>query len=338
MWIVLRRESRCMFVKTGRISLVSPLQCVSMEHENDTEALMGFALKQEAPVMTRTVKFRFESIPADSILRCSDARVASTVVRHQIAPGTSEHLIDIPLSWKSPTAKLMCREYYLPAASKWTLGPDTTEISVTGGDYYSDVTREDSPQQLNQADVEELIYKVVASNLSGRQTFYTALVALESYFEYLVHCMLVLSGHQSQADYDNLKTQFNRTNEAFSQANQSFFVQEIAIAPGKVVAPRNITNEIRDEVQEILHVIRRLRNDIVHGWCMVDIDRQKLKDRIDSVGENLTIYYKTDEEFYKKEAFVFTRLYARVRNSIGTRVILFAEKEIIREERENRGY
>ena len=84
---------------------------------------------------------------------------------------------------------------------------DEDVIEFNGGDYYSDINRNKLKEELNQRSVETLIHKIHGTpNLDGRQQFFISLIALQSYFEYLVYGMLVLSGHSSKTAFENFKT------------------------------------------------------------------------------------------------------------------------------------
>ena len=52
-----------------------------------------------------------------------------------------------------------------------------------------------------------LIHKIQGNdNLDGRQQFYISLIALQSYFEYKIYGMLVLSGYISKKGFNKLNT------------------------------------------------------------------------------------------------------------------------------------
>jgi len=210
-------------------------------------------------------------------------------------------------------------------------------IEFNGGDYYVDVDRKVLNEEINQKMVETLVHKISGkSNLDGRQQFFISLIALQSYFEYLVYGMLMLSGHSSKNAFKNLFNHKNRTKEAFSLNNTEFFTDKISICPGKENLGSIMPVDSRKKVEKIFNVIRILRNDVVHKWGYEDLTRNDLKDRFSNVNEALDIT-QDDNAFYQSATHVLIRLYARTSN-VKNQLSYFNEKYVVNKEREERGY
>jgi len=137
------------------------------------------------------------------------------------------------VTWKFPFLSIAVTKYYVPDYYR-EIKNEESEVEFTGADYYVDLDGDVLNEELNQTSVETLIQSVQASaNLNGRQQFYISLLALQSYFEHLVYGMLVISGHLSKTRFQALNNHEDRTIEAFSSTNTSFFSDNIEIYPGK---------------------------------------------------------------------------------------------------------
>lgn len=210
-------------------------------------------------------------------------------------------------------------------------------IEFSGEDYYIDVDRGKLNEELNQKSVETLIHKIHGNdNLDGRQQFFISLIALQSYFEYLVYGMLVLSGHSSKSAFKALDNHKNRTKEAFSVTNTEFFTNNITICPEKDNLGNIMPLALREEVEKIFNQIRKLRNKVVHGWGYKDIPRDKLRDIFSNINEAVDTTLN-DNAFYKRATSVIIKLYAKT-NQIRNQLSLFNEKYVVNKEREERGY
>lgn len=282
----------------------------------------------------RKIKFTFANIPADT----------RVLVGHQGAPRlytdrlpAGDHAFEVEFpDGSQPLLRVICREYTIPEKGG-PIGDGVTEYVVTGADYYVDVSRPDRPEAQNLKSIESLIYQVSsAGNLNGRQHFYTALIALESYLEYLTYGMLVLSEHWSETKYRQSRQEV-AIKAAFDGANTDFFTTEVVLCPGKTVQLLPMDATERAEWVECFDTVRKLRNQIVHSWGSRDISRADLEARFNAIGEMMNTF-GTDEEFYTRETFLFTRLYARANNRIGNQLTLFNERAEIRRDREERGY
>jgi hypothetical protein len=157
--------------------------------------------------MPRVVRFNFENIPVESNFAIFDKKNSeSTKDFRKIPPGDTSFEFIIPDEWHTPFRVLRILGYWIPR-SYMPIYDDEDVIEFNGGDYYSDINRNKLKEELNQRSVETLIHKIHGTpNLDGRQQFFISLIALQSYFEYLVYGMLVLSGHSSKTAFENFKT------------------------------------------------------------------------------------------------------------------------------------
>lgn len=286
--------------------------------------------------MDRIIKFSFKNIPTETGFSVFDKNNLKLSHDRTINGSNEEFELIIPDNWENPFLSIAVTKYYIPENYR-KIESDETEIIYTGGDYYVDLDREVLKEELNQTSVETLIHSIQASaNLNGRQQFYISLLALQSYFEHLVYGMLVISGYISKTRFNGLNNHKNRTAEAFSTANTSFFNENIEICPGKDNLGMDIPMEFRNQVKAIMDEVRTLRNKVVHGWGVKDVSREKLSEIFGRLGETIVIV-GDDETFYKQAAFIFVRLYAKT-GSFRNQLSILNEKSIVQKERQNRGY
>ncbi len=285
----------------------------------------------------KTIRYEFRNIPKASNFAAYDRKCSKTHKKvWEIPVGDTDIQYDLPDDWIEPYQQLRSKSYWIPNINL----PITAQMSVvriTGGNYYIDISRVKIPEELNQESIESLIGSAhVTPGLSERQQFFIALVSLQSYFEYLVYGMLVLSGYKSTSAFDRLGNHKKRIHVAFSANNTHFFSNTIEICSGKSGLGHIITSAERTKIQDIFDAIRIMRNKVVHSWGYKDIPKEDLNDFFDQLGEPIDT--RTSEgEFYKRAAFTCVRLYAKV-NYIKTQLSYFHEKEMIRLERQNRGY
>lgn len=287
--------------------------------------------------MTRIIKFNFENIPRESTFAVFDKdNNKNNDYRTVIQPGNTCFEFTIPDEWHTPFRVLRTVGYSIPR-SYLPINVNEDVIEFNGGDYYVDVDRDVLNEELNQRSVETLIHQIHGNdNLDGRQQFFISLIALQSYFEYLVYGMLVLSGHSSKTSFKSLGTHEYRTKEAFSVNNIEFFTNNIIICPGKENLGNIIPLALREEVEEIFNQIRTLRNKVVHGWGYKDIPCDKLRDMFSNVNEAIDTSL-SDNAFYQRATSVLIRLYAKT-SQIRNQLSLFNEKYVVNKEREERGY
>lgn len=281
--------------------------------------------------------FKFKDIPCDATFAVfdKDNRGPTSDVRN-VSIGDTEFDIEIPATWTSPYRNFRTGEYFVPNAYMPIVG-DVSEIVISGGDFYIDVNRERRNEELNRRSIETLIHQIHGNrDVDGRQKFFVSLVSLQSYFEHLVYGMLVLSGHLSRRKFKNLETQAKRIPVAFSDNNTQFFSQQIEICPGKGGLGSHIPSEIKDAQEKTFEKIRKLRNKVVHSWGYKDIGQQEIKDDFLDLGENINLI-EPDDAFYEQASFVLVRLYAKA-SLLNNQLSLFTEKEMVRLERESRGY
>ncbi len=258
-------------------------------------------------------------------------------ISFNVEVGDSDWSIEIPGEWESPYRTLASPvEYYVPD-QRQAIDDVNQILAITGADFFLDVTRERGDEEQNQRSIEGLITAIGNNDsLSGRQKFYICLVSLQSWFEYIVHGMLVLSEHVSKTRFNALSTHEARTRVAFDSANTDFFSTAIQIAPGKGDLGSDISATQRAEMENIVNEVRALRNKVVHRWGYKDIGRERLTEMFQRMGEN-PIYDPDDDGWYAKAAFLFVRLYAKT-NPLKNQLSLFVEREAVRAERAARGY
>lgn len=286
--------------------------------------------------LTIMLKVSFKNIPSESKLAIFDKANTSSVSTWVIEPGYTEIEFEIPNSWENPHKSLRTTGYFIPD-SYAPIDRTKREIEITGGDYYVDVDRDVLNEELNQKSVETLIHSIFGNDgLDGRQKFFVSIISLQSYFEYLVYGMLVISGHMSKTQFNNLRTQSSRIPVAFSNQNTDFFSTQIEICPGKSGLGSDISQIIRDDSKNIFEEVGRIRNKVVHRWGYKDIGQHTLKDIFSSLREDINLN-DSDDQFYSDACFVCVRLYART-SALGNQLSLFNEKEIVKAEREARGY
>lgn len=283
------------------------------------------------------MRFVFSTIPMESTFAVFDLKNSKVNKKTwKIPVGDSNFEYELPDEWVEPYQNLRSRNYWIPNAYI-PIEKQKSEIVITGENYYIDVNREKIPEELNQESVESLIYNIHGNEqIKERQQFFIALVSLQSYFEYLVYGMLVLSGFKTKTQFNNLKTHKERTKVAFSTDNTHFFSNQIEICPGKSNLGQLMPTANRAEINKILDTIRTMRNKVVHSWGFKDLSKENIKHHFEQLGEDISLH-TSENEFYKNAAFVFVRLYARV-NYIKNQLSYFHEKEMVRLEREERGY
>jgi len=92
---------------------------------------------------------------------------------------------------------------------------------------------------------------------------------------------------------------------------------------------------VRDELEKIFEEIRKLRNNVVHGWGYKDIGQEGIQKAFTNMGESVPMR-ESEEEFYHDASFVLIRLYAKS-NSLKLQLGLLRGKEEVLAERKNRG-
>ena len=281
------------------------------------------------------MKFTFENIPELCGFAVFDYdNKEGTGKSWRIPAGNTTFEFEIPEDWTSPYYSLNALTYYIPNQYDKLSEPN---FSFSGADFYLDITRGRPEAELNQESIEQLIYGIQQNpNLDFRQKFYIALVSLQSYFEYLCYGMLVLSRYKTDAEFESLSNSNNRINSGFSRRNTSFFNDQITICPGKENLGQLINDEARQELQNIFHMIRDMRNAVVHAWSYNNLSKEQLKNNFESVGEQVKMHLDIPE-FYTDVTHNFVRLYARV-NYIRSQLLYFREREYVRLERIERGY
>lgn len=281
------------------------------------------------------MKFTFENIPEECRFTVFDYdNKDRTGKSWRILAGTSSFDYQIPSEWNNPYYSINTLTYYVP--NQFEKLPQSRFL-ISGANFYLDITRNKPEAELNQESIEKLIYGIQQNaNLDFRQKFYIALVSLQSYFEYLCYGMIVLSGYKTHREFEELKNSNNRINSGFSKSNTNFFTDKISICPGKESFGQLIKTDSRLELQGIFHMIRSMRNDVVHSWSYNNLSKEQLKKSFESVGEQVKLYLDIPE-FYADVTQNFVRLYARV-NYIRSQLLYFREKEYIKLERAERGY
>ncbi len=280
------------------------------------------------------MKIVFDNIPEASRFTVFDLANKDAAASWEIPIGDLEIEYEIPAEWSTPYYSLRSSTYYIPNEYNSLSGP---EISFSGDDYYLDISRENSIEELNQESVESLITGVQNNDkLDFRQKFYISLVSLQSYFEYLTYGIIVLSGFKTEADFGALRTANNRINSGFSNGNTDFFSDQIHLCPGKENLGRLITDEERDRLRKIFHMIRDMRNAVVHAWSYNNLTKHEINGFFQTVGEHVDVRLSASD-FYRDATQNFIRLYAKV-DYIRSQLMYFKEREYIRAERQERGY
>jgi len=282
------------------------------------------------------VRFEFRNIPKESKFAVFDKDSTENRKKFWVIPPGDEDVEWELEDWENPHYVLRCKGYWIPGGFV-PLDATSSPIVLSGKQYYIDITRERIAEELNQESIESLIHSIHGSaGINGRQLFFVALVALQSYFEYLVHGMLVLSGHMHKPHFERLRTHNKRLSKAFSKRNSSFFSDRIEICPGKDGLGSLISDPDRAELRRIFDTVRIMRNKVVHAWSFQDVTKVEIESYYNQLKEYINIRLP-DDEFYTNAAFVFVRLYARA-NYIRTQLSYFQEKEKVRRERASRGY
>ena len=286
----------------------------------------------------RQLRVTFSDIPEPTRFALFD-RTDPRSTKHdwELASGDGEVVFDLPSDWREPFYSLRGRRYFIPKY-RGPISPGDEELLFSGADCYVDIDRERALEEVNRAVVEELTHKLVAQDvLSGRQKFYVSLVALQSHFEYLVHGMLVLSGHVSKGEFRKLKDHERQTEKAFHPDNTDFFSTTIRICPGKEGLGQHIDETQRRQMKTALDKIRTLRNRVVHGWGYKDLGRERLLEDLAAAGANVGHPQETDGQFYTQLAHGIVQLYART-HPLVNQLHLIIEREAVADERAARGY
>ena len=284
------------------------------------------------------MKFRFDSLPAEIGFSVFDYdnKQSRDGCSHRLAAGDHEFDFEIPSSWTAPHYSLAAFEYFVPD-SYGPLDRSKVEFSRTGADFYLDVTREETREESNRRSVESIITATISSNdLDGRQKFYVALMALNSHFEFLVHTMLVVSGHISRRQFNRLGTHEHRINAALDASNTSFFANQFQLCPGKLIEPGDVDNVTLDQCRDIMQAVRKKRNEVAHGWGYNDLRNEDIIAFFEQFQQSIS-YSPNDDEFFRNAAQQCVILWAKVQ-ALNTRAMLVHEKQIIATEREERGY
>jgi len=285
------------------------------------------------------VKVFFNNIPGSAKFAVFDYANKSKdrTISFYVEEGNSVFEAEIPAEWESPYRTLIPNPEYYVHDHYLSIEDVNEELEINGGEFYLDVTRQPADEEHNKRSIEDLITAVGNNEtLTGRQKFYISLVSLQSWFEYLVHGMLILSRHISKTKFEDLDNHKKRTKVAFDKANTDFFSTTITIAPGKGSFGADISDEHRAEMENIFNEVRTLRNKIVHKWGIKDVGRDQLIKIFERIGEN-PMYAPDDDDWYAEAAFLFVRLYART-NPLKSQLSYFIEKEAVESERKQRGY
>ena len=280
------------------------------------------------------MKFSFTEIPEMSKLVLVD-NLQKESVDFDIPTGDSEVEYEVPKSWQGSYV-IRTVKYYIP--DSYVQITDTgSPISVSGKDYYLDINRpaEEVEQQWNS--VEDLIVAINRTNLEPRQKFYTGLLSLNSYCEFLVHAMIVRSGHMSKTKFDNLNTHEERISCAFDKKNKKFFAKSFYICPGKSCDVAEMRLETRSYLKLIMNELRKLRNDVAHSWGYREVSEERIIQLFKEAEHNLQ-YTSNAKDFFEAAAQGLIAIYCKIKNPLGDRYNLLSEREAVSKDREDRGY
>ena len=282
--------------------------------------------------------FSFKNIPSSTTFCVFDADTKEKAHIGEVQLGDSSMVISTPSSWTTPTRTLRSKEYFLPEAFKG-FTPGST-VTFSGDDFYIDISQGETPPERNRKAVEALIHQSAhASLFDARQRFFASLIALQSYYEYLTFGMLVLSDQLTEKGYKKLYKHSVQTKQAFASTNTSFFATKIDICPGKSVTSMVTLKQAR-ELLPNFEEVRKLRNAVAHSWCYRDLPRHDIVDRLKKTQLPLPPIQTNadDEAFYTSAQHCLLALYAAAENTVGRQVKVFAERDWVRREREERGY
>ena len=287
--------------------------------------------------MTNRITIELRNIPENAkfgIFDEDDRSPRKKVKVWEVGAGDTDLTFDMPNDWTKPKARLRTRNYYSPVDIFDVTG---SIIQMSGADFYIDVGEDTEEGRINQKEIETLIHGISASeNLSERQKFYVSLASLQSYFEYLVYGMLVLSECKTESEHKKLYSHQARSQVAFDKANTNFREPVVTIAPGKSIE-RSLDENGLAEQETNFENVRTMRNQVLHSWFHRKVTRQKITQYLANCGEVLGEHL-SEEDFYKQATHSLIRLYAKAYNTIGGKVLHFEEKVRVQAERANRGY
>ena len=281
------------------------------------------------------MKFKFENIPELSKFVVFDFDQNRFAETYEIPLGDKEIDFEIPSDWKRPHYTIKTVLYYIPD-SYVPITDTRNPITISGADYYIDVTQDDAEVKQNWKSVEGLIFAINHSDLEPRQKFFTSLLSLNSYFEYLVHAMLVLSGYISNNRFRDLGNHENRIAEGFSKDNTAFFAPAFDLCPGKSVEIAELPQNTRSNLMTVMNDVRKLRNDVAHKWGYRDVPEERIKSLFETAKIVLPPASNSDA-FFEYAAQYFARIWTMVRNPLNMPYTLILEREAIRTERAERG-
>ncbi len=282
--------------------------------------------------------FKFSNIPEKTAISIFDKanNGSADSISRQIEAGDFELDFEIPATWEDPYIALAPFLYYVPNSYQ-SLDRKFSEFLLSGDNYYLDITRDPTRKEENRESVEQILIKIGQSeDLSGRQKFYVSLMALNSHFEFLTHSILVVSGYKTQRKFKDLGKHENRINSALDAANTKFFGLTLDICPGKSIEPGEVKPDVMLNCNKIMQNVRKLRNDVAHGWGYNDLSNDDIIDFFKNL-DVLLPYSPTDEMFFQNAAQAFVSLWAKVQ-VLSTRAKIVHEKHIILDERAERGY
>lgn len=282
------------------------------------------------------MKFIFKDIPEPSKFALFDRGQEGPVETFDIPVGDAAVDFDIPDDWQQPHYALRTLLYYISDAYV-PITDTASPISISGADYYLDITRPDQEVEQNWKSVENLVVAINGSDLDPRQKFFTGLLSLNSYFEFVVHAMLVQSGHISYRKFKELQNHKNRIEAAFKEDNTSFFATKFEVCPGKSVQTNEVSPETRTFLAAVMNDVRKMRNDVAHKWGYRDVPEERIKELFETARVNLP-YAPDAEAFFEIAAQLLTAIWAKIKNPLDLRYKLIAEREAIRADRVERGY
>lgn len=282
------------------------------------------------------MRFIFEKIPEQSKFAIFELGQKGPAEMYEIPSGDTEIGFDIPSEWEDPHYAIKTISYYIPDDCV-PITDSEKPITITGADYYLDVTQNEEAIERNWKSVESLIVAIGSSGLEPRQKFFTGLLSLNSYFEFLVHAMLVLSGHISNNRFRDLGTHENRISEAFSDDNTAFFGTAFELCPGKSIDTAEVPLHTRAFLVDVMNDVRKLRNEVAHKWGYRDVPEERIKSLFEVAGIALP-YTSNPDAFFEGAAQQFTAIWAKVKNPLDLRYKLVAQREVIRKDRTERGY
>ena len=210
------------------------------------------------------------------------------------------------------------------------------KIEINGWMFYLDVCWIDpTSEELNLENIEKLIY-VSGQELSEKQKFFISIISLESYFEYIIYVMLVVSRNISKSKYDDLSTACSRSKEAFEN-NTAFFQTEISVHPWLNIPVKNIEDGEKERILWIFDKIRKLRNDIIHAWSFKDKTFEEIKESLIALGE-LNIVSNDTDIILRDARNLLVKWYAEIETILRTRIRALEMRRLVNEELESRGF